>query len=684
VKTIRVISSVSTGLDPALPAKATSIQVPDNPFGQGGFGIAYKCDRFDGQKVPPQVVKLLKGNPARRGFDTIRELQKRLRAENTKAAGQLLQKYPALYGVPQLSFEGELDGQQVLGYSANDLIAAGFEEFGRILGDSAKYAAFQRLSIPAKMKMASELVSAFQFLSADIRFIHADIKAEALFVDISGSHCTIIDFDSGALARDATDRPSTFGTKQDWLAPEIVRQLDQSGNTKRIVKVDLQSDIWSINVAIHYLLFGIPPLFFLSEVSDRSIDAYLHRFQWPDADPSFLYFERSMVSTYQKYRSFARTAVRPEMIKKLAATFNAGYRNPAQRTSYGQWQSVLGALHEPRIRSFTPDRTFVDDGRPVHLTWDVTGAVKLEITGHGDVTRKTSIDVSLKDDTTFELILTGANGRTLKRTATVTVDKRAPKIYSFTTSALLLMTATPARLTWNVERAARLQIDQGVGDVTLYNSVEVLPRTATRYTLNATSFFGVTASAVVDIAVNPSPPAIRWFQADPVRLERGEPVTLTWNVSPEAHEVSITGIGRVEASGSRIVDQRRRRVYVLHASTYFGKESESNLVVDVFDPPPVIRRFKVTPPLVQLGDEVTLTWNVTGAEHVRLDGTEVAASGVQTIRPDRAKRFHLRATSWYGSAAERNAIVVVVGPKTIDDLRAATAERKRRLLSDVT
>jgi serine/threonine protein kinase len=679
VKTIHVISSVSTGLDAALPVKATLIQVPDNPFGHGGFGIAYKCDRFDGQKVPPQVVKLLTGNPARRGFDTIRELQKRLRAENAKAGGQLLRKYPALYGVPQLSFEGELDGQKVLGYSANDLLTAGFEEFGRILGDPAKYAAFQRLPIPAKMKMASELVSAFQFLSAEVRFIHADIKAEALFLDVSGSHCAIIDFDSGALARDANDKPSTFGTKQDWLAPEIVRQLDQSGNTKRIIKVDLQSDIWSINVAIHYLLFGIPPLFFLSEISDRSIDAYLNRFQWPDADASFQYFERSAASAYKKYRSFARKAVRPEMIKRLAATFTAGYRNPAQRTSYGQWQLILGSLHEPRIRSFTPDRTFIDDGRPVHLTWDVTGALKVEITGHGDVTRKTSIDVNVTDDTTFQLILTAASGQTLIRTATVKVDKRPPQIHDFTTSASPLMTARPARLTWNVERAARIQIDQGIGDVTLYNSVEALPRTATRYTLTATSFFGITATAFVDIAVNTMPPVIRSFRASPARLERGESVMLTWDVSADAHEVSITGIGRVEASGSRVVDQRRRQVYVLHASTYFGKESESMIEVDILDPPPVIRKFKVTPPLVQLGDEVTLTWNVSGAEHVRLDGAEVAADGVQAIRPGRATRFHLRATSWYGSSVERNAIVVVVGPKTIDDLRAATAERKRRL-----
>ncbi len=669
MKTITVTSCLTTGLDPAL-AKVSTIEVADKSIGEGTFGIAYRAGRFDGRPVTPQVVKILSEiGPgfAQHGFDTIRELQKRIEIENGNASGKLLQKFPALQAVPQLSFEGRLDGRAVLGYSSNDLTSRGFDEFGHILDDDAKNRAFQALPISAKMRIAAELVSAFDFLSSRIRFIHADFKAEALFVDMRGMHCAVIDFDSGALARNASDSPTTSGTPQEWLAPEITKQLAAQTNGNRFIKVNLLSDVWSINLAVHALLVGVNPLFFLNEISDRSIDAYFQQYQWPAVDKNFRYFRKEVAAAYPLYSAFLKKGVDPQIVQRLAFTINRGYRVPSERTSYSQWKSVLGALNQPGIRQFAPDRLVVTDGRPVHFTWDVVGAAKLELTGVGDVTGRTSADVRVTRDTRFDLVLTQNNGAKMMKSVNVTVVKTPPVIGAFATSIALLKNATPARLTWNVAGAARLQIDNGVGDVTLQNHADVLPRVTTTYTLTATSYFGITATATVEIRVSDLAPAIAYFRADTTLLEEGRSLTLRWDVSPDAHEVTISGLGVVPASGTRVLQQRQAQTFVLTATSYFGPRTKASLEVDVSRTAPVIHDFRAAPMLFRQGLETVLTWKVSGAESVRLepDGDSLPPSGSRTLRPDKTTRFILRAVSWYGIAVMRHIDVSVVRKTTL-------------------
>lgn len=88
----------------------------------------------------------------------------------------------------------------------------------------------------------------------------------------------------------ADDHASTFDTIHDWLAPEILEQLNKPGKAPRTVRVDLFSNVWSANVAIHYLLFGCSPPSLLTEVSLRSIAEHLRSFHWPAVSHGFQYF----------------------------------------------------------------------------------------------------------------------------------------------------------------------------------------------------------------------------------------------------------------------------------------------------------------------------------------------------------------------------------------------------------
>jgi len=661
MKSITVSSMVSTGLDPMLSG-AHAIEIDDKPFAQGGFGIVYRARRIDGRSVTPQVIKLFLEDSqglASRGFATIQELQKRLSQKNTEllqTGTSLLGRYPALQAAPQLSFEGFFEGRHVAGYSANDLTQFGFEEFGRLLEDGQKVKQFQALPHVLKMRLAAQLVNAFDLLSAHLRFIHADIKAEALFIDLKNVRLAIIDFDSGALARDPCDTPTTFGTKQDWLAPEIVRQLDDPRNRSRSVKVDLLSDVWSVNIAIHYLFFCVHPLFFLTEISTRSIEEYFRRFQWPDVDQNFHYFRREYASAYSGYARFLKTELPHEVVRRFAFTINKGYHDPSARTTYGQWKTVLQTINRPAIHRFAADRTFVSDGRPVHLSWEVTGASRLEIDGIGNVANFSSMDVPVRQDTVFRLVLTPESGSAISENVRIEVDKQPPKIHFFHSAETLLKKATPVRVSWKVTGAEQLEIDHGVGDVSGRTFVDVLPKSETVFKLTATTLFGVSATATVRVQVSTAPPAIVFFQSDRNLLGDGRPVNLSWEVSDEAHHVLISGIGPVSRKGTLSIFQKCDTAYVLTATSYFGHSSSTSLRVAVSKAPPVIERFTAWPPVVQKGMEAVVTWKVYGAESVRIEPRfgRVPAEGQRTIRVDKEEQFTLKATTYFGVVTSRS------------------------------
>ena len=349
------------------------------------------------------------------------------------------------------------------------------------------------------MALAAQLVDAFEFLSTQVSYIHADIKAEAIFVDLTRARCAIIDFDGGAVVQDRRDRPTTFGTRQDWLAPEIVSQLDRPGNAARLVHVDLLSDVWSVNMAIHYLLFGVSPLFFLTEISVRAMRAYAKQFKWPDAHEACPYFRREYKQVHANYVRSLRHPALAGLADRLAFTMNNGYTNPAARTSYGQWKSVLAPKTKPAIHSFSADRTHVTDSQPVRLEWSVSGAMRVELSGVGDVTGGSFVDAPISGDTTFTLTVIPFIGQPISRSIHVTAARRPPIIVKFGTSRAFVRASDEAILEWDVRDAAEVTISPGVGKVATAGKTCVRASRTTRFKLNATSKSGVvrTATAVV-------------------------------------------------------------------------------------------------------------------------------------------------------------------------------------------
>jgi hypothetical protein len=165
--------------------------------------------------------------------------------------------------------------------------------------------------------------------------------------------------------------------------------------------------------------------------------------------------------------------------------------------------TVASAQPAPAIASFTASPGQISSGGTATLTWTVSDATALAIDqGVGDVTGKTSVNVTPTATTAYILTATGPGGtKTATATVTVTSAQPAPAIASFTASPGQISSGGTATLAWSVSNATTLAIDQGVGDVTGKTSVNVTPTATTTYTLTASGAGGTrtaTASVTVD------------------------------------------------------------------------------------------------------------------------------------------------------------------------------------------
>ena len=105
----------------------------------------------------------------------------------------------------------------------------------------------------------------------------------------------------------------------------------------------------------------------------------------------------------------------------------------------------------------------------------------------------------------------------------------SPVLNDFSVSPLVIFLGESATLSWDVEDATGVSIDQGAGAVTPTTGTQVVtPTETTTYTLTATNGTGQTLGEAT-VTVIPEP-VINSFTATPATIFEGEEVTLNWDV----------------------------------------------------------------------------------------------------------------------------------------------------------
>jgi pSer/pThr/pTyr-binding forkhead associated (FHA) protein len=317
---------------------------------------------------------------------------------------------------------------------------------------------------------------------------------------------------------------------------------------------------------------------------------------------------------------------------------------------------------DPDIEQFAASPEEIMEGQDVLLFWRVYGAetLVLEYDGLPETLEGAELlegqrRFTLEEDTIFTLTAGNTSGaapvqeyvevKVIHPTAT---PVPTPVIVRFDVNPLEIMEGETVQIDWQVEGADTVSIEPGYPDLSLEGSIPEEPTGLTNYQLTAIKFAPdgtqvKNSSSPKSVVVNPLPtatavplaPEIQLFDVSPPLLELAETesgvVTATWRVAGNHTNIEITAPNYVTSglslTGTTPITVRETTLFILAA--YNGELSRvASAEVEVVPPPtptptptplppptPVpinIEGFSVEPEEVYPGEEVKLSWQVTG------------------------------------------------------------------------
>jgi hypothetical protein len=167
---------------------------------------------------------------------------------------------------------------------------------------------------------------------------------------------------------------------------------------------------------------------------------------------------------------------------------------------------------KPKIVSFTGSQKRVHEGETVTLSWNVEGVKTIVLNPLGvqkEWPLYTSQEVKPETTTTYVLAAQGPGG-TVNKSVTVEVvpvTQSIALINGFKAKPEKVVAGQKASLSWSVDNAVSIEIDNGVGaSLKPKGKVEVTPQNTTIYTLRATDNKGNITSKTVTLTVTPPEP----------------------------------------------------------------------------------------------------------------------------------------------------------------------------------
>ena len=271
------------------------------------------------------------------------------------------------------------------------------------------------------------------------------------------------------------------------------------------------------------------------------------------------------------------------------------------------------------------------------LSWTTVGASSLTI-DDGDA-QTAPITVASTDiaagsrmvtppaTTDYSLKATAADGQAAYCTGRVTLWE-APVIEVFRADPEDINEGEVTRLSWGTTHTTSVEIDQGIGSVSVVDGgyVDVAPARTTPYTLMATNRAwegsdGVTAEVEVRVAPNPGGPTITCSPASS-DLFRGNSETLEWTTTGatsltiddgDGNTIFTAGAKEV-ARGMHSVIPDKPTTYRLTATDSNNRSSTCPSTLTPWDAPVI--SLTATPSVIARGESSTLKWHVANATEV--------------------------------------------------------------------
>lgn len=684
MKIIEVIESESTGLMSGFSnVSLIEIDTTTQPK-SGGFGEVYKVLSINGNNLKAkQIVKILKNEHIDESFITIQKLQKALlKVNNTllKTGDTLIDTYPGLMAVPQISFKGYLDGEEIKGYLANDLSELNYVEYKEAILEGNLNVTFQHLELQKKYKICYDIVNAMHLLSS-LKYMHADIKEDAVFIDVDNNRAAIIDYDGGAIydTKTRSYNTATKGTKaNNWLAPEIIEVVFSK---KSLEKYELQdtSDIWSITIAMYYFILSNDPFSFLLDKAKITIANYLKTYNWPQIPLKEPYLNKEGAEVFKISTEYYLHKLPPKLKTIFTETFNNGYFNVDARLSYKNLKEALQSTSKaPQITAFTADNYELTKLEEVTLMWKVQAASKIYI-DNINVGNAKRFKVKPNRDTVYTLKVCDAFDNFSEKEITIKVSKKPPEIHDFSSNKTTRESNAPILLSWNISNAFKIVLQPNGTDITKLKALEVFPVKNTIYTLEAYSCFGAKAIKKIEVKTSKQPPEIIRFESDVSMALKQPTVTLKWEVNKADNIILQPGNYNVTGHNSKDVEVFRDTVFTLEAESLFGVTVEKKINIAVSKIPADILSFTASSSMRTDESLIELRWDVKNAEKVQLfpEGIEIPLTGSKWVDPRLDTVYKIVATTLFGVESQESIkILVSKKPPVINALQITPSLRE--------
>ncbi|MCP5112472.1 MAG: OmpA family protein, partial [bacterium] len=304
--------------------------------------------------------------------------------------------------------------------------------------------------------------------------------------------------------------------------------------------------------------------------------------------------------------------------------------------------------------------SFDPDGDPITFQWEQVAGPQAALSGAD--TAQASFEAN--EGQAYGFLLTVRDdheGVDVDRITIATKELPRVRIISFTATPPQIQIGGKSTLTWNVENADEVTIEN-IGTVDPQTGAkEVSPTTTTSYLLTARNNASNTEAQATAIVVVDQQPRFLRCQVTPANIVEGETATISWETS-NATTVMMSGIGDVALNGSQMVSPMSNTTYTLTASNAAGNSIDCPLTVQVTrGNVPQIINFTAHPMEIKAGGSSYLQWGVENAETVTITGigTVNSKTGATEVNPMETTSYVMTATNEFGSIAAEVTVKVV-------------------------
>lgn len=181
-------------------------------------------------------------------------------------------------------------------------------------------------------------------------------------------------------------------------------------------------------------------------------------------------------------------------------------------------------------------------------------------------------------------------------------------------------------------------------------------------TVKGTGYSPSMASVWITVVLGPS---VGSFTASPASIYQGQSSTLSWTVTPAgAGTTTISldqGLGTQNGTWINVIPTVTR-TYTLTASSPYGTATRSvTVAVSAPPPPPSISSFTTNATSLVVGQSALLSWTVTGADSLLLNGVTVTGTSA-SVSPTGSTTYTLVARNAFGQD-QRSLTITVSNPE---------------------